>query len=291
MIRRSCPARIFPRSRRKYNAVFAPNGIATACSQLSESGLSATAPASGRHAYCACPPPAAPVEATTRSPVLTLATSFPTRSTSPDSSVPRTRAFHGFPIPNMSFAIGSMDLVTNVKLRTLQSPVDTVVACMAIRTSLSLGAGLSISLSWRRSDAPYCECRIAFTRPSFCDVRRRCAGGMRVVRGQLSDDVLGILVHTAEQRRADPVLVPQSNEAKAWRGGDDTVAVLGIAFGSEHRQLNPSEIRTEPGAPDNRAHVLEHASIVEPRVPVRHAYSAADACQRGNPEGAARETD
>ena len=74
----------------------------------------------------------------------------------------------------------------------------------------------------------------------------------QIVRGQLSDDVLGILVHTAEQRRADPVLVPQSNEAKAWRGGDDAAAVLGIAFGSEHRQLNPSEIRTEAGAPDNR---------------------------------------
>src|SRR5439155_24923879 len=136
-----------------------------------------------------------------------------------------------------------------------------------------LGAGLAISLNWRRSDAPYCECRIAFTGPSCCDVR-----------GQLSDDVLGILVHTAEQRRADPVLVPQSDEAKAWRGGDDAAAVLGIAFGSEHRQLNPSEIRTEPGAPDNRAHVLEHAPIVQPRVAVRHAYRAADARQRGNDE-------
>ena len=49
--RSSCPARIFPRSRRKYNAVFAPNGIATASSQLSESGLIATAPVSGRQAY------------------------------------------------------------------------------------------------------------------------------------------------------------------------------------------------------------------------------------------------
>jgi hypothetical protein len=173
----------------------------------------------------------------------------------------------------------------------LQSAVDTVVACMAIRTSLSLGAGLSISLNWRRSDAPYCECRIAFTGPSYCDVPRRRAAGMRVVRGQLSDDVLGILAYTAEQRRADPVLVPQSNEAKAWGGGDDAAAVLGIAFGSEHRQLNPSEIRTEAGAPDNRTHVLEHAPIVEPRVPVRHAYRAADARQRGNDEGAAREAD
>src|SRR5688500_13434003 len=108
----------------------------------------------------------------------------------------------------MSLAKGSMDLVTNVKLRMLQSAVDTVVACMAIRTSLSLGAGLSISLNWRRSGAPYCECRIAFTGSSCCDVRRRRAAGIRVVRGQLSDDVLGILVHTAEQRRADPVLVP-----------------------------------------------------------------------------------
>src|SRR5688572_2031565 len=291
MIRRSCPARIFPRSRRKYNAVFAPNGIATACSQLSESGLSATAPASGRHAYSACPPPAAPLEAMTRSPVLNLVTSFPTRSTSPDSSVPRTRAFHGFPIPNMSLAIGSMDLVTNVKLRTLQSPVDTVVACIAIRISLSLGAGLSTSFNWRRPGAPYWVCRIAFTGPSGCDVCRRRAAGMRIVRGQLSDDVLGVLVHTAEQRRADPILVPQSNEAQAWRGGDDAAAVLGIAFWCEHRQLNPSEIRPEPGAPDNRAHVLEHAPIVEPRVPVRHAYRAADGRQPRNREGAAREAD
>ena len=39
------------------------------------------------------------------------------------------------------------------------------------------------------------------------------------MRGQLRDDVLGILTYTAEQRRADPVLAPQSNEAKAWRGG------------------------------------------------------------------------
>ena len=37
--------------------------------------------------------------------------------------------------------------------------------------------------------------------------------------------------HTAEQRRADPVLVPQSNETKARRGGDDAAAVLGMAFG------------------------------------------------------------
>jgi hypothetical protein len=58
---------------------------------------------------------------------------------------------------------------------------------------------------------------------------------MRVVRGQLSDDVLCILVHTADQRRADPVLVPQANEAKAWRGGNDAAAVIGIAFGSKHR--------------------------------------------------------
>ena len=72
---------------------------------------------------------------------------FPARSTSPASSVPRIRAFHGFLIPNMTFAIGSMDLVTNVKLRTLQSPVDTVVACIAIRTSLSFGVGASTSLS------------------------------------------------------------------------------------------------------------------------------------------------
>ena len=106
MIRSSCPARIFPRSRRKYSAVFAPNGMATASSQLSESGLITTAPVSGRHAYCACPPPAMPVEATTRSPVLNLVTSLPAPSTSPANSVPRTRSFHGFPIPNMSFAIG-----------------------------------------------------------------------------------------------------------------------------------------------------------------------------------------
>ena len=29
-------------------------------------------------------------------------------------------------------------------------------------------------------------------------------------------------------------LVPQSNEAKARRGGDDAAAVIGIAFRSEH---------------------------------------------------------
>src|SRR6185436_16697581 len=73
------------------------------------------------------------------------------------------RAFQGFPIPNISFAMGRIDLVTNVKLRTLQSAVDTVVACMAISTSLSLGAGLSTSLNCRRSGDPYWLCRIAFT--------------------------------------------------------------------------------------------------------------------------------
>src|SRR4051812_12578752 len=104
-----------------------------------------------------------PVEATTRSPVLYLLTSLPAPSTSPANSVPRTRSFQGFLMPNMSFAIGSMDLVTKVKLRTLQSPVDTVVACILIRTSLSLAAGLSTSLNWRRSGGPYWACRIAFT--------------------------------------------------------------------------------------------------------------------------------
>src|SRR3954469_15733471 len=73
------------------------------------------------------------------------------------------RVFHGFPIPNISFAMGRIDLVTNVKLRMLQSPVDTVVARMAISTSLSLGAGLSTSLNCRRSGDPYWLCRIAFT--------------------------------------------------------------------------------------------------------------------------------
>ena len=97
-----------------------------------------------------------------------------------------------------------MDLVTKVKLRMLQSAVDTVVACMAIRTSLSLGAGLAISLNWRRSDGPYCECRIAFTGPSYL-IYAYARAGVRVVRGQLAElHVLGILVHTAEQRRADP---------------------------------------------------------------------------------------
>jgi hypothetical protein len=47
----------------------------------------------------------------------------------------------------MSFAIGSMDLVTKVKLRTLQSAVDTVVASTAMRTSLSFGVGVATSLS------------------------------------------------------------------------------------------------------------------------------------------------
>ena len=64
------------------------------------------------------------------------------------------RSFHGFPIPNMSFAIGRMDLVTKVKLRTLQSPVDTVVACIAIKTWFALGMGLSTSLSSSRSGDP-----------------------------------------------------------------------------------------------------------------------------------------
>ena len=84
-----------------------------------------------------------------------------------DQMQKRGRAFQGFPIPNVSLAKGSIDLVTKVKLRMLQSAVDTVAAWMAIRTSLSLGAGLAISLNWRRSDAPYCECRIAFTGPSM----------------------------------------------------------------------------------------------------------------------------
>src|SRR4029450_6086031 len=78
--------------------------------------------------------------------------------------VPRVRSFQGFPTPNMSFAIGSMDLVTNVKLRILQSAVDTVVACVGSRTWWSLGDGVSTSLSWRRSGDPYRVCRIAFTR-------------------------------------------------------------------------------------------------------------------------------
>ena len=47
----------------------------------------------------------------------------------------------------MSLAKGRIDLVTKVKLRMLQSPVDTVVACMAITTSSSLGTGASISVS------------------------------------------------------------------------------------------------------------------------------------------------
>ena len=106
-----------------------------------------------------------------------------------------------------------------------------------------------------------------------------------IVRGQLADDGLCVLVHTAEQRRADPVLVPQSNEAKARRGGDDASAVIRITVGSEHRQLNPAEIRAEPGAPDNRPHVFEHTPVVELRVPVRHAYRAADGRQHGDHEG------
>ena len=81
--------------------MFAPNGMARASSQLSECDLSANAPFSGRHA------------------------SLPALYTTPANSVPRTRAFQGFPIPNMSLAKGSMDLVTKVKLRMLQSAITT----------------------------------------------------------------------------------------------------------------------------------------------------------------------
>src|SRR5438105_2499144 len=141
--------------------------MATASFQLRTFGMIAKAPFSKSHAYWACPPPAMPVDATIRSPLLNLFTSFPTRSTSPANSVPRMRFFQGFPTPNMSFAIGRMDLLTNVKLRMLQSPVETVVACMAIRTSLSLGTGLSTSLNCRRSGGPYRVWRIAFINVSF----------------------------------------------------------------------------------------------------------------------------
>lgn len=68
MISNFWPGWILPRLLRKYNAVFAPNGIATASSQLRESALSASEPLSGTHAYSAWPPPAMPVEATIRSP-------------------------------------------------------------------------------------------------------------------------------------------------------------------------------------------------------------------------------
>ena len=87
-----------------------------------------------------------------------------------------------------------MDLVTNVKLRMLQSPVDTVVACILIRTSLSLGAGLSTSLNWRRSGGPYWVCRIAFTSVPFVvavytaclhGVRVSCLNGLILVAGYL----------------------------------------------------------------------------------------------------------
>src|SRR4030095_432211 len=59
-------------------------------------------------------------------------TSLSVLSHSSANSVPRTRAFQGFRMPNVSLANGSIDLVTNVKLRILQSPVDTVVACIAV---------------------------------------------------------------------------------------------------------------------------------------------------------------
>src|SRR5439155_17553955 len=79
------------------------------------------------------------------------------------------------------FAMGRIDLVTNVKLRTLQSPVDTVVACMAISTSLSLGAGLSTSLNCRTVGGPYCVCAIAFIGLSFWGcVHTPCLHGFRV---------------------------------------------------------------------------------------------------------------
>src|SRR2546425_594871 len=161
--------------------------MATASSQLSESGLIAKAPFSGRHAYWACPPPPMPVDATTRSPLLNLFTSLPARSTSPANSVPRMRSFQGFPTPNMSFAIGRMDLVTNVKLRTLQSPVDTVVACIAIRTSLSLGTGFSTSLNWRRSGGPYWVCKIAFISVSFGVVVLNGLASSRAFRWRVED--------------------------------------------------------------------------------------------------------
>jgi hypothetical protein len=122
----------------------------------------ANAAFSWRHAYWACPPPAMPVEPKTRSPALNLTTSLPSPTIFPANSVPRIRSFQGLPGPNISLAIGSMDLVTNVKSRMLQSPVDTVVVCTFMRSSLSFGVGLAISSSRRRSGEPYRACRMAF---------------------------------------------------------------------------------------------------------------------------------
>ena len=75
----------------------------------------------------------APLYAKTWSPTLNLLTPLPTDSISPESSVPRM-GIRGLEKPKISSAKGPNPFGT-LRVRALQSPAVTVVACTLIRTS------------------------------------------------------------------------------------------------------------------------------------------------------------
>src|SRR2546428_3864089 len=123
-------------------------------------GFIAIHPFSGRQLYSAQAPRRRPVNAKTWSPFLNSVTALPTDSTSPASSCPSI-FFLGPLIPN-PIRERSCQNRGSLRLRNPQSPAVTVAAWTLINTSLSLGVGVSTSITLRTSGESYFVHTIAF---------------------------------------------------------------------------------------------------------------------------------
>ena len=126
---------------------------------------------SGKHTYSALAPNPMPTAPNTWSPTFNFLTSLPTDSISPAISVPGIVFSFGFLKP-IQIRIGRPMRAGSLRLLSSQSPAVTVVAWIFIRTSSSLGVGLSNSRTSRTSGGPYAVQTTAFiatSGDSCCD--------------------------------------------------------------------------------------------------------------------------
>ena len=147
------PRRIIPLVLRKCSAVEPPNDRAAASSSERLAGFGTIAPLAGIALNSAWHPMPMPELATTESPALNFVTFLPTATMSPANSEPRIRC-RGPKRPSIGRA-SRLKPAGMSRLRTRQSPDDTVVARTLIRTSLSLIVGLVTSSIRTTSGGPY----------------------------------------------------------------------------------------------------------------------------------------
>lgn len=132
---------------------------------------------------------------------------------------------------------------------------------------------------------------------AYSDDTACLAGAMRgrlwplQARHRLRDNVLCILADAAEQSRAEAVLVTHADEGEARHALYEAAPVQGIAVEPERRKLNPAEVGSEAGAPDDGNDIRIHIAAFEQRQAVVHADRSAPAPEIWVSKGLRRHAD